>query len=184
MSRKQRLANGALAILATLASACASSAPIGSRPAPFPGAPTQTWTTAVDADRAARMRDVVDTAVALRGAAYQLGGMTPQSGFDCSGFVRYVFAQFQVAVPRTVAEQYHTGQEIARTHVSAGDLVFFSTTSRGASHVGIVVDPVAHTFVHAPGTGSAVRVERFDTPYWRSRLLGARRLPAPPESGL
>jgi cell wall-associated NlpC family hydrolase len=125
------------------------------------------------------MQNVIATAVALRGARYQLGGVTPQ-GFDCSGFVRYVFALYRVTVPRTVAEQYRTGEEIARDHISAGDLVFFSTTGPGATHVGIVVDPGSYTFVHAPGTGSVVRVERFDTPYWRGRMLGARRLAAVP----
>jgi len=129
------------------------------------------------------MRTLIETAVALRGARYQLGGVTPQ-GFDCSGFVRYVFALAQVAVPRTVAEQYRTGREIAREDLSAGDLVFFSTTGPGATHVGIVVDPEGHTFVHAPGTGSVVRVERFDTPYWRNRMLGGRRLAAVPRPAL
>lgn len=123
------------------------------------------------------MHRVLDTAVALRGSRYQIGGATPQSGFDCSGFVRYVFAQYQLDVPRTVAEQYRVGQEVARSHIGVGDLVFFSTTGPGATHVGIVVDPVAQTFVHAPGTGAVVRLERFDTPYWRSRMLAARRLP-------
>jgi cell wall-associated NlpC family hydrolase len=180
VSRTPLLAGCLLTLMAAMASACASGEAIGSGPAPFPGAPARTWTRAVDTERAARMHDVIETAVALRGARYQLGGVTPQGGFDCSGFVRYVFALYQVTVPRTVADQYRTGQEVAREHVSAGDLVFFSTTGPGATHVGIVVDPVGHTFVHAPGTGSVVRVERFDTPYWRNRMLGARRLTAVP----
>lgn len=176
MSRARLLAGGIIGLMAAMASACASGAAIGSGPAPFPGAPAPTWAAAVDANRAARMQDLIEAAVALRGARYQLGGVTPQGGFDCSGFVRYVFALHQVPVPRTVAEQYRTGQKIAREHINAGDLVFFSTTGPGATHVGIVVDPVGHTFVHAPGTGAVVRVERFDTPYWRNRMLGARRL--------
>jgi cell wall-associated NlpC family hydrolase len=125
------------------------------------------------------MRNVLATAVGLRGSRYQLGGTTPQGGFDCSGFVRYVFAQYRLEVPRTVAEQYRAGHEVARTHIGPGDLLFFSTTGPGATHVGIVVDPVAQTFVHAPGTGAVVRIERFDTAYWRSRMLAARRLPVP-----
>lgn len=125
------------------------------------------------------MRDVLDTAVALLGSRYQLGGTTPAGGFDCSGFVRYVFAAHQLDVPRTVAEQYRVGREVARSHIGVGDLVFFSTTGPGPTHVGIVVDPAAQTFVHAPGTGSVVRVERFDTPYWGRRMLTARRLPVP-----
>jgi cell wall-associated NlpC family hydrolase len=117
--------------------------------------------------------------VALLGSRYQLGGTSPAGGFDCSGFVRYVFAVHQLDVPRTVAEQYRVGREVARSHIGVGDLVFFSTTGPGPTHVGIVVDPVAQTFVHAPGTGSVVRVERFDTAYWGRRMLAARRLPLP-----
>lgn len=128
------------------------------------------------------MRHVLDTAVGLLGSRYQLGGATPGGGFDCSGFVRYVFAEHQLDVPRTVAEQYLVGREVARSHIGVGDLVFFSTTGPGATHVGIVVDPVAQTFVHAPGTGSFVRVERFDTPYWSRRMLTARRLSVPAQS--
>jgi cell wall-associated NlpC family hydrolase len=183
-SQKERLAAGAMLVLALVASACASAPAVGSRPAAFPGAPAQTWAATRDAGLDLAIRDVLETAVSLRGSPYQFGGATPQSGFDCSGFVRYVFARGQLDVPRTVAEQYRAGRQVARSHIGTGDLVFFSTTGPGATHVGIVVDPVERTFVHAPGTGSVVRVERFDTPYWNSRMLGARRLPlpAPPTS--
>lgn len=157
-------------------SACASAPPIGARPLPFPGSPPQTWADHRSPQIEAVTTDIVATALALRGARYQLGGSTPQAGFDCSGFVRYVFAQASLDMPRTVAEQFHVGREVARSHVSSGDLVFFSTTGPGATHVGIVVDPDARTFVHAPGTGANVRVERFDSPYWKRRMLGARRL--------
>jgi cell wall-associated NlpC family hydrolase len=168
-----------LAFAAAFAGACASAPPIGSRPAAFPGAPPHSWATTRDQAEETVMRRVLDTAVGLRGSRYQFGGTTPQSGFDCSGFVRYVFAQYHLEIPRTAEEQYRMGHEVARAHIGAGDLVFFSTTGPGATHVGIVVDPVAQTFVHAPGTGAVVRVERFDTPYWRSRMLAARRLPVP-----
>lgn len=174
-----RMRATALVVSATLAGACASTGPIGARPAAFPGASPHTWAAARDAGGEAVMRSVLDTAVALRGSRYQLGGTTPQTGFDCSGFVRYVFARYQLDVPRTVAEQYGVGHEVGLSHIGVGDLVFFSTTGPGATHVGIVVDPVAQTFVHAPGTGSVVRVERYDTPYWNSRMLSARRLPVP-----
>jgi len=119
---------------------------------------------------------LLQTATALLGAPYRFGGTTPQSGFDCSGFVRYVFQQYRVDVPRTAAEQFRVGRDVDATHVASGDLIFFSTTGPGATHVGIVVDPEAHTFVHAPGTGAVVRIERFDTPYWDSRTLGIRRV--------
>lgn len=159
--------------------ACASSPSVAVRPTPFPRAPTPAYVLAspVSAAHLFNVRALLETAVSLRGAPYRLGGTTPQAGFDCSGFVRYVFQQYALDVPRTVAEQFRVGREVDRTRTSAGDLIFFSTVGPGATHVGIVVDPEAQTFVHAPGTGSAVRIERFDTPYWQSRMLGVRRVP-------
>jgi cell wall-associated NlpC family hydrolase len=117
---------------------------------------------------------VLETAVALKGTPYQFGGMDPGSGFDCSGFVRYVFLQHAVHLPRTVTEQFLVGQDIGVESIVAGDLIFFTTVAPGASHVGIALD--VGTFVHAPGSGSVVRVERLDAPYWRSRLIGVKRL--------
>jgi cell wall-associated NlpC family hydrolase len=108
-----------------------------------------------------------------RGVRYQLGGASPERGFDCSGLVQYVFYQHGIGLPRTAAEQYRTGIEIRPNEIALGDLLFFSTTGPGPTHVGIVTGPA--TFVHAPDTGAVVRQERFDTPYWSSRFLGARR---------
>jgi|SRR5687767_2715282 len=113
------------------------------------------------------------TALSLRGTPYKNGGADP-GGFDCSGFVRYVFAQHGVPVPRTVVEQYAAGGSVAPTDLQAGDLVFFATTGSGASHVGIVVG--GDSFVHAPSSNGVVRVERLGASYWAARFLGARRL--------
>lgn len=156
---------------------CASAPAIGARPSPFPGVAPPAWASSGPSARAGAVRELLDVALSLQGVPYLFGGTTPEAGFDCSGLVRYVFGHAALDVPRTVAEQYETGQTVARSRVVAGDLVFFSTTGPGATHVGIVVDPDSHTFVHAPGTGAAVRLERFDTPYWQRRWLGARRLP-------
>ena len=120
---------------------------------------------------------LVQTAVGLRGIPYRLGGEEPVGGFDCSGLVRYVFEQHNVPVARTVAEQYLEGRRVSIDDVQAGDLIFFSTVGPGATHVGIVLGTVGPgEFVHAPGEGGSVRVERYDTPYWRSRIVGVRRL--------
>src|SRR5215213_7562549 len=81
--------------------------------------------------------EVTGTALGLRGRPYRNGGADP-SGFDCSGFVKYVFAQNGIAVPRTVTEQYRAGRQVPG-QLEAGDLVFFSTVSPGASHVGIAI---------------------------------------------
>ncbi len=91
--------------------------------------------------------------------------------------MRYVFEHYQVDLPRTVAEQYQSGRRVPIDDVQAGDLLFFTTIGPGATHVGIALGPSGPgEFVHAPGDGGAVRVEHFDSPYWRSRLVGVRRL--------
>jgi cell wall-associated NlpC family hydrolase len=102
------------------------------------------------------------------------GGSEPERGFDCSGFVQWVFARHGLTLPREVRDQYDEGQRIARGDVQAGDLVFFHTVSRGASHVGIALG--AGEFVHAPSSRGVVRVERYTSAYWSSRWVGARRV--------
>ena len=110
------------------------------------------------------------------GKPYKYGGASP-SGFDCSGFVRYVFGLQQIEMPRTVAEQFGVGRRVSIGDVRAGDLVFFTTTGPGATHVGIVLgDRLQPEFVHAPSDGAAVRIDRYDAPYWRQRIVGARRI--------
>jgi cell wall-associated NlpC family hydrolase len=116
---------------------------------------------------------IIDTAMQLRGVPYRNGGSDP-SGFDCSGFVQWVFARNGVLLPREVREQYGAGQKIELRQVRPGDLVFFETVSHGASHVGLVIG--ADQFVHAPSSTGVVRVERFTTSYWAKRFVGARRI--------
>ena len=116
---------------------------------------------------------LVGTALSLRGAPYRNGGSDP-TGFDCSGFVAYVFAQQGLYLPRTVSEQYEQGYSIAADAIEPGDLVFFSTVTGGPSHVGIFIS--ADEFVHAPSSSGVVRVENAQAPYWASRLVGIRRV--------
>lgn len=117
---------------------------------------------------------VLETALNLRGTPYRLGGTQPGTGFDCSGLVRYVFLEQRIEIPRTVAEQARVGWSLEPDEIRPGDLLFFAVDSREPTHVGLVVDQ--EQFIHAPGTGSVVRVERFTTPYWASRFAGARRI--------
>jgi cell wall-associated NlpC family hydrolase len=112
------------------------------------------------------------TALSLRGAPYRNGGATP-GGFDCSGFVQYVFARHGLTMPRETREQFHVGRAIRRDQLAPGDLVFFTTVAPGASHVGIAID--RDQFVHAPSTHGVVRVERLSASYWDRRFIGARR---------
>jgi len=114
------------------------------------------------------------TALALRGAPYRNGGADP-SGFDCSGFVWYVFAQHGLAVPRTVSDLYRVGAHVDAAALRAGDLVFFDTlNAHAATHVGISIG--GDEFVHAPSSAGQVRVERLGSTYWAPRFLEARRV--------
>ena len=163
----------ALVAFALGLSACASPSRLtAATPSPFPGVVSPAESAARAAAAAVRQA-VVESALALRGAAYRLGGAEP-SGFDCSGLVRYVFGQHQVALPRTVAEQAREGRRVALDAIAAGDLLFFSIGDHGPTHVGIAVD--GERFVHAPGTGQVVRLEAFRTPYWRQHFSGAKRI--------
>jgi cell wall-associated NlpC family hydrolase len=123
---------------------------------------------------------IIQTALAFLGTPYRNGGSNP-SGFDCSGFVQYVFAQNGAPLPREVRSQYERGQTINLDDVKPGDLVFFETVSRGASHVGIALGN--GRFVHTPSSRGVVRVEPYTASYWARRFVGARRLgeaaPAP-----
>ena len=113
------------------------------------------------------------TALSLRGAPYRNGGIDP-AGFDCSGFVKYVFGQNGVNVPREVRDQFRVGKGVDRDRLEPGDLVFFTTVAPGASHVGIAIG--GDQFVHAPSERGVVRVEQLSTQYWSSRFVGAKRV--------
>jgi cell wall-associated NlpC family hydrolase len=104
---------------------------------------------------------------------YRNGGSDP-TGFDCSGFVQWVFALQGRALPREVRDQYQLGATIDRDEIRPGDLVFFETVSRGASHVGIALG--GDEFIHAPSSNGVVRIERYTVDYWKKRYVGARRL--------
>ena len=175
-----RLGPPLLAVLAALATACAST---GGVPRPFPAprgaTPPSSGETRSPVPEAPAGYPGADgyalagTALSLRGSPYRNGGSDP-SGFDCSGFVWYVFGQHGIRVPRTVNEQFQEGTDVPADALQAGDLVFFSTDSRGASHVGMVIG--GDEFVHAPSSRGDVRVERFSSRYWAARFIGARRV--------
>jgi len=111
--------------------------------------------------------------MAFRGVPYRFGGADP-AGFDCSGLVQYVFAQYGISVPRVVEQQWELGDKVKPKDIKPGDLLFFSTKGPGASHVAIAVD--SERFVHAPNSAGVVRVETLSSSYWESHYLGARRL--------
>jgi cell wall-associated NlpC family hydrolase len=117
------------------------------------------------------------TALSLRGTPYVNGGADP-SGFDCSGFTQYVFARYGLALPREVREQYRVGKSVKAADLAPGDILFFTTTEPGPSHVAIALG--GDQFVHAPSSTGVVRVERLSSSYWSPRYLGARRVITPP----
>ncbi|MEP7063388.1 MAG: C40 family peptidase [Betaproteobacteria bacterium] len=122
-----------------------------------------------------KAQDVAIFALGLIGVDYHFGGDTPASGVDCSGLVRYVFSQTTgIALPRTSAQMGKVGVRVARVDLVPGDLVFFNTRHFVNSHVGIYLGD--NRFVHAPSTGSEVRIASLDDSYWRKRFDGARRL--------
>lgn len=123
-----------------------------------------------------RASSLVINAMGFLGVPYKFGGNTAETGFDCSGFVRAVFEKSVGKVlPRRADEQAAATQEIDRSELRPGDLVFFNTMKRAFSHVGIYVGD--GKFIHSPRTGAYVRVEDMRVAYWNTRFNGARRVP-------
>lgn len=128
-------------------------------------------------DPSAGLEEISIQAMSLVGTPYRYGGNTPDAGFDCSGLVRYVVSRAaNVNLPRTTEAMGTRGTALDRSEVASGDLVFFNTTGRANSHVGIYVGQ--NRFVHAPSTGGTVRLEDMGKSYWASRYNGARRVVA------
>jgi len=114
-------------------------------------------------------------AMSLVGVPYRWGGNTPEGGFDCSGLVQYVVARAtSIQLPRTTADMSRYGEPVQPEGIAAGDLVFFNTTGRPHSHVGIYVGKLR--FVNAPSTGGTVRLDSLENTYWGSRFDGIRRV--------
>ena len=118
-------------------------------------------------------------ALQVLGVKYRLGGRTPETGLDCSGLVAHVFERaWGILLPPGTEALSKVGQPVARLkELEPGDLVFYNTRNRPHSHVGIYLGD--GRFVHAPRPGAKVRVESLQTPYWRERFDGARRLDPP-----
>lgn len=115
---------------------------------------------------------LLNIAMRFGGVPYVWGGASP-AGFDCSGFVQYVFGQVGVQLPRTADVQFELGRKVIQAELKPGDLVFFETYEPGASHDGIYVGD--GKFI-AANSGTGVAVVSLADPYWSSKYLGARRL--------
>jgi len=122
-----------------------------------------------------RAREVLMNAMSLTGIRYKYGGNSPESGFDCSGFVRYVYQQASnLTLPHGARAISQLGQTIPKGQLQPGDLVFFNTLKSTFSHVGIYLGN--NRFIHSPSSGGGVRVENMQDSYWQKRFNGAQRI--------
>ena len=101
------------------------------------------------------------------------GGQSP-SGFDCSGYIQYVFGKHGVTLPRTAAEQFNVGTSVSKSNLIPGDLVYFTTYKEGPSHVGIFLGN--GQFIHASSGKEEVTISSLSSSYYTSRYIGAKRV--------
>lgn len=117
--------------------------------------------------------DVTIYAVGLVGTPYHYGGNTPDSGFDCSGLIGYIYrSRARVVPPRTVSKMQTWGLPVNIKNIRSGDLVLFAQRNE-VTHAGIYVG--AGRFVHAPSTGGEVRLDDLNSKYWSSQQVAFRR---------
>jgi cell wall-associated NlpC family hydrolase len=165
-----------LVVLLALLGGCASPPP-AHRPAPvytrpLATAPNNAFYPAAD--------DVLIRALGLVGTPYRWGGNTPDSGFDCSGLIGYVYHDAAgIVLPRSTREMVGMrAPEVSQRALQSGDLIFFAT-GRGSqvTHAGIYVGE--GRFVHAPASGGTVKLDYLAKPYWQKRYLSAKRVLQP-----
>jgi cell wall-associated NlpC family hydrolase len=125
----------------------------------------------------ARLTNLLIYAISMVGVKYKFGGNAEQSGFDCSGFVRYVFSEsIPLELPRSSYAMGKLGKAVKSDDLQAGDLVFYNTLQRAFSHVGIYLGE--GRFIHSPSRGKSVEIVDMSDRYWKKRFNGARRLVA------
>lgn len=121
--------------------------------------------------------DMAMTALTLMGTPYRYGGTSPEGGFDCSGLVQYIYRDIStVTLPRTAAQMANlAGRDVTTRELVVGDLLFFRLgNSSRINHVGVYIGE--DRFVHAPRTGTTVRIDTLDNRYWMRYYDRARRL--------
>lgn len=132
-------------------------------------------TVTADSGMLGQAQEVVLRALSFIGVRYKWGGASPDTGFDCSGLIRYVYSQVTgKSLPGNAKEISQVGESIERSELQPGDLVFFNTLRRPFSHVGIYLGE--SRFVHAPSRGGKVEIVDMSERYWKTRYNGARRL--------
>jgi cell wall-associated NlpC family hydrolase len=171
--RKTAIALSVISLLAPLGARADESATIP------PDEPTTLVHRVVDqaANSVASVQEMLGKALDLIGIRYRRGGSSPETGFDCSGFVNHVFREgLGLYLPHNAKQIAKEGEAVSRNDLQPGDLVFFNTMRRAFSHVGIYLGD--NKFVHAPRTGGVVRIEDMNESYWKKRFNGARRITA------
>src|SRR5262245_27727679 len=149
---------------------CASITP-STRPAPVPS----TGSREAPASRSGAVTPgrggsaIVTTSTRYVGTPYAWGGSSP-AGFDCSGFVKHVYGEVGVTLPRTVREQYRIGRSVARDSLRAGDLVFFDRLRHNGIYLG------NNQVIHASKPGDTVKISALDEAWFKKRWVGARRV--------
>ena len=169
-----KTAHYALLLFASLVAGCGGGDVVRRDGPSRPVVATRAWPV-VTPDDPARANAVLMRAIGLVGTPYRWGGNTPESGFDCSGLVNYVFRDMaDLRLPRTSRDlAAMQGPKIEPQRLAAADLVFFGNAG-AVTHVGIYVGE--GRFVHAPSTGGTVRLDHLDATYWRAHYTGARRV--------
>ncbi|WML46118.1 C40 family peptidase [Neobacillus sp. PS3-40] len=124
--------------------------------------------------KAAEKNELTDFAKTLIGVPYKWGGTTPQ-GFDCSGFLTYVYKHYGVELPRSSADQFSQGEKISNDEMVPGDILFFTTYKSGPSHSAIYLGD--NKFIHASPQG--IEIANLNMSYYKARYLGARRFIQP-----
>ncbi|MEW6291785.1 MAG: C40 family peptidase [Pseudomonadota bacterium] len=121
------------------------------------------------------VESTLDRAFNYIGVRYKRGGSSPETGFDCSGFVKYLYDEtLGLVLPHNAKAIAQQGERVEKSELQPGDLVFFNTMRRAFSHVGIYLGD--NQFIHAPRTGTRVRIEDMSDRYWSRRFNGARRI--------
>ena len=143
--------------------------PVATEPAINASSETQT-------ESLSQGRSIVSEASKYMGIPYRWGGTSPQTGFDCSGFVQFIFRHtLNIKLPRMPVDMSRLGLRVNREELAPGDLVFFNTRGGKFTHVGIYVSD--SQFIHSPMPGTRVTVSRMDSAYYRHRFTYAVRIP-------
>lgn len=162
-------------VIAGLLSACA-----GHTPPPAPAPVYRPFVSAPQEPLSPQADDVLMRAIGLVGTPYRWGGNTPDSGFDCSGLIAYVYRDAAgISLPRSTREMISMrAPDVSKDALQSGDLIFFATEGGGhVSHAGIYVGE--GRFVHAPSTGGTVKLDYLNKPYWQRAYLNAKRVLQP-----